>query len=97
MIFIVNGEDCIEYADPNEYLSDVRDRALKKTHNTGRSFREWQIRDAKGYLLPPDIKIRSLRFDKNDISSQDRLFLSLKIGYGASSSFSFSRAEMEMM
>jgi len=95
MIFIVNGEDYEEHADPNEYLSDVRDRALKKSHNTGRPFREWQIRDARGYMLPPDIKIRSLRFDKSD-QSCDRLFLSLKIGYGASS-FSFSRAEMEMM
>lgn len=97
MIFIINGDDCEEYADPNEYLDEVRDRALKKTHNTGRPFREWQIRDARGYMLPPDMKIRSLCFDKNDNSnSQDRLFLSLKIGYGASS-FSFSRAELEIM
>ena len=77
IVFIINGENVPVDANMHSPLHVARDRALTQSHNTGRPLHEWEIRDEKGTLLPPDAKIESFNFPNNV-----RLFLSLKVGAG---------------
>jgi hypothetical protein len=77
LIFIVNGEDVPVFVGETERMETGRDKALAKSHNTGRPATEWEIRDERGVMLPSEPKIGSFGF-----MDGTRLFLTLKVGVG---------------
>ena len=77
IIFIVSGEDVPVWVGLTESLSVGREKALLKSHNSGRPPEEWEIRDERGVMLPTEPKVDSFGFE-----GVPRLFLTLKAGFG---------------
>ena len=77
IVFIVNGEDVPVEASVHAPLLAARNKALADSHNTGRPPEEWEIRDERGELLPPDRKVEAFNF-----ADRVRLFLTLRVGAG---------------
>jgi hypothetical protein len=77
LIFIVNGEDVSVTTSLLAPMSAVRAAALLKSHNTGRTLSEWEIRDERGAYLDPKRTVNSYGFEPNT-----RFFLTLKVGLG---------------
>ena len=79
-IFIIDGEEFLVSINEGAALSAARERALKVSHNTGRTAAEWEIREETGTLLDPTRTIKDYQFSDND--GYVRLFLSLRAGVG---------------
>lgn len=77
LCFIINGEDVLVHVGREESLAVGREKALAKSHNTGRPAPEWEIRDERGVLLPGEPKAETF-----DFKDGQRLFLTLKVGFG---------------
>ena len=77
IIFIVNGEDVPVDASVHAPLLAARNKALADSHNTGRPPEEWEVRDERGVLLPPEQKVETFNFP-----DRVRLFLTLRVGAG---------------
>lgn len=77
IIFIINGENVPVELDMDEPLCVWRDRALQKSHNTGRPFAEWDVRDERGVRLSP----WDTPADR-DFANNERVFLCLQMGCG---------------
>lgn len=79
LTIIVNGEDVDIRAGKSEDLSTVVDKALTKSHNTGRPAEDWDVRSSVGTYLDTARTIEDYRFKEGE-----RLFLSLRVGAGGS-------------
>ena len=77
LIFIVNGEDVPVAISILAPLAAARQQALCLSHNTGRLFDEWEIRDERGAWLDPKPTINNYGFEPNT-----RFFLTLPVGGG---------------
>jgi len=77
LLFIINGEDVLVEAEPEETLGAARDQGLKQSRNTGRPPEDWTVRDETGKEIDPAALIESFGWPR-----KVRLFLSLKIGFG---------------
>lgn len=82
LIFIINGENFPVETNVDAPLIQAVERALVQSGNTGRRDpREWEVRDSSGALLEVDRTIKDL-----GLKDGARLFLSLKVGAGGTSS-----------
>jgi len=80
IVFIINGENVpVEELDEDEPLLVGRDRALRKSGNTGRPLEEWELRNERGDFLSPWDTPSSL-----DLLNHVRLFVSLRVACGGS-------------
>jgi len=77
IVFIVDGEDVPVFVEAQDRLCDVRNKALANSHHTGRPYDDWETRDERGVLLPPNDKVEAFNFP-----NRVRLFLTLKVGVG---------------
>ena len=77
--FIINGETFPVETNIEAPLSSAVEKALSKSHNTGRPISEWEVRDASGALLDISQQVKDL-----GLKDGARLFLSLRVGAGGS-------------
>jgi hypothetical protein len=77
LIFIINGESFPIESNVNAPLSSGVEKALAKSHNTGRPLSEWEVRDANGAALDIRKTVKEL-----GLKNGSRLFLSLRVGAG---------------
>jgi hypothetical protein len=78
--FVSNGEEVDVDCSQDEQMTDVVQRALSLSDNTGRPASDWEIRNRVGVLLEQRRSVRDLGF-----KSGERVFLSLSVGFGGSS------------
>lgn len=77
LAFIINGQEVSIGTNVEAPLEASVRKALHDSGNTGRSFEEWEVRDASGALLDVTRKVVDLH-----LSDGVRLFVSLKVGAG---------------
>ncbi len=87
LMFIVNGEDIAVRVNRRLRLSEIMQKALKASYNTGRPLPDWQCHSASGVRLDPSRKISDLvragLLTGEELPAQ-RVFLGLSVGAGGS-------------
>jgi hypothetical protein len=77
LTIVVNGQPTQVKAHLEKALETVIPPALEQTGNAGQPPSNWELRDAKGDVLPLEHKVESFRF-----APGTTLFLNLKAGIG---------------
>lgn len=84
--FIINGEDVLVYAHPEEPISLPKGRALLESRNTGRPPDEWEVRDYAGQRYEDSSTVAEMGLVPTEelvaFSNKNRIFLTLRIGFG---------------
>jgi len=73
--FIVNGEDIPVDVEDDLPLEWAKRRALRRSHNTSRPARDWELRHDSGQLVDDSICCAQ-------VPEHGRLFLTLRVGAG---------------
>jgi hypothetical protein len=78
LVFVVNGREVVlDDVNPNWPLHAAREKAIARSHSTGRPPNDWEIRDEADHVLDPSRTIESYAF-----KSGTKLLLSLGMGAG---------------